>query len=132
MSDQADQQVIDEVLEAEYARLRAIDEHDFDAHDLLIADDLSYVHSDTGEYQDKPALIERLHNSPRSYKRRDLRVRLYDDIAVMTGEIDITIDAIPGASDEQHVFSRATQVWIHRDNRWQMIVFQATMIKERN
>lgn len=132
MSNQRDDATIEEVLAAEYARLRAIDEQDFEALDRLIAEDLSYVHSDTGEYQDKAAIIERLHNSPRSYKRRDLRVRLYGEIAVMTGEIDITIDAIAGVSDEQHIYSFATQVWIRRDDRWQMIVFQATMLKDKN
>ena len=126
-----DRQVIDEVLAAEDARLAAIDERNFDALERLIADDLSYVHSDTGEYQDKPALLERLRDSPRSYKRRGLRVRLYGDVAVMTGEIDITIDALEGVADERHVFSFATQVWIHRDDRWQMVVFQATMLRDK-
>lgn len=132
MSDQAAQSVIDEVLAAEAARLRAIDERDFAALDLLLGEDLSYVHSDTGQYEDKASNMAMLQASPRSYKRRDLRVRPYGDVAVMTGEIDITVDEIKGVSKERHIFSFATQVWVKRDTRWQMVVFQATMLKAKN
>lgn len=132
MANDADQRVIDEVLAAEAARLRAIDTRDWAALDLLIGDDLSYVHSDTGLYEDKAANLATLHVSPRSYVRRDLRVRPYGDVAVLTGEIDITIDAIENVSPEQHIFSFATQVWVKRDGRWQMVVFQATMTKAKN
>jgi ketosteroid isomerase-like protein len=132
MANDADQRVIDEVLAAEAARLRAIDTRDWAALDLLIGDDLSYVHSDTGLYEDKAANLATLHVSPRSYVRRDLQVRPYGDVAVLTGEIDITIDAIENVSPEQHIFSFATQVWVKRDGRWQMVVFQATMIKAKN
>jgi ketosteroid isomerase-like protein len=132
MVDNMNQAVIDQVLQAEAARLSAIDARDFDALDQLIGEDLSYVHSDTGQYEDKAANRHTLRTSPRSYKRRDLKVRLYGEVAVMTGEIDITIDAIPDESPERHVFSFATQVWVLRDGRWQMVVFQATMIQAKN
>lgn len=132
MTNDADQQVIDEVLAAEASRLRAIKARDWDALNQLLGDDLSYVHSDTGRYEDKAANLVTLHESPRSYVRRDLKVRPYGDVAVLTGEIDITIDAIENISPEQHIFSFATQVWVRRDGRWQMIVFQATMIKAKN
>jgi ketosteroid isomerase-like protein len=132
MANDADQQTIDEVLAAEAARLHAIETRDWDALDRLLGDDLSYVHSDTGLYEDKAANLATLHASPRSYIRRDLRVRPYGDVAVLTGEIDITIDAIQDVSPEQHIFSFATQVWVKRDGHWQMVVFQATMIKAKN
>jgi Domain of unknown function (DUF4440) len=132
MPERADESVIDEVLQAEAARLRAIDERDWAALDLLLADELSYVHSDTGRYEDKAANLETLHASPRSYVRRDLNVRPYNDTAILTGEIDITIDALSDGTPEQHIFSFATQVWVHRDERWQMAAFQATMIAAKN
>jgi ketosteroid isomerase-like protein len=132
MAIDTDQKVIDEVLAAEAERLHAIRTRDWDALDLILGDDLSYVHSDTGLYEDKAANLATLHASPRSYVRRDLRVRPYGDVAVLTGEIDITIDAIENVSPEQHIFSFATQVWVQRDGRWQMVVFQATMIKAKN
>jgi hypothetical protein len=131
MTDQANESLIEEVLAAEAARLRAIDAQDWAALDLLLADELSYVHSDTGVYEDKAANLATLHRSPRSYVRRDLKVRPYHDVAILTGEIDITIDALPGIP-EQHIFSFATQVWVHRDGRWQMAAFQATMIVAKN
>ena len=132
MADNMDQQVIDEVLEAEAARLHAIDSRDWAALDLLIGDDLSYVHSDTGQYEDKASNMTTLQASPRSYVRRDLKVRPYGDVAVMTGEIEITVDAISNVSPERHIFSFATQVWVKREGRWQMVVFQATMLKAKN
>jgi hypothetical protein len=95
MTNQADDSVIDQVLAAETARLQAIDDRDWAALDLLLADDLSYVHSDTGRYEGKASNMATLQASPRSYKRRGLKVRPYGDAAVMTGEIDITVDALP-------------------------------------
>jgi ketosteroid isomerase-like protein len=132
MADEAGLRTIEEVLAAEAARMTAIDARDWPALEMILGDDLSYVHSDTGIYEDKEANLVTLKASPRSYKRRDLKVRPYGDVAVMTGEIDITIDALADGTAEQHIFSRATQVWIHRDGRWQMIVFQATMIAAKN
>jgi ketosteroid isomerase-like protein len=132
VTEQADELVIGEVLAAEAARLQAIADRDWAALDLLLADELSYVHSDTGRYEDKAANMATLQASPRSYQRRDLTVRAYGATAIMTGEIDITIDALPDGTPERHVFSYATQVWVHRDGRWQMAAFQATMLAARN
>ena len=73
-----------------------------------------------------------LQASPRSYKRRDLKVRPYRDTAIMTGEIDITVDALPDGTPERHIFSYTTQVWVHRGGRWQMAAFQATMLAAKN
>jgi ketosteroid isomerase-like protein len=120
------------VLAAETSRLKAIDDRDWTALEMILADDLSYVHSDTGLYEDKAANLLTLKASPRSYKRRDLKVRPYGDTAVMTGEIDITIDALPDGTAEQHIFSLATQVWVRRDGRWKMVAFQATMLAAKN
>ncbi len=132
MTNQADEAVIDQVLAAEAARLQAIDDRDWAALDLLLADDLSYVHSDTGRYEDKASNMATLQASPRSYKRRGLKVRPYGDAAVMTGEIDITVDALPDGTPERHIFSFTTQVWVLRDGRWQMAAFQATMLAAKN
>jgi ketosteroid isomerase-like protein len=132
MTEQADVSVIDEVLAAEAARLQAIDDRDWAALDLLLADDLSYVHSDTGRYEDKVSNMATLKASPRSYKRRDLKVRPYGDTALMTGEIDITVDALPDGTPERHIFSFTTQVWVKREGRWQMAAFQATMLAAKN
>jgi hypothetical protein len=130
--DRAADKIVEEVLGAEAARLAAIDTRDWAALELILGDDLSYVHSDTGVREDKAANLATLHQSPRSYKRRGLKVRHYGDTAVMTGEIDITVDALPDGSPERHVFSSATQVWVRREGRWQMVAFQATMIPEKN
>jgi hypothetical protein len=73
-----------------------------------------------------------LQASPRSYKRHGLKVRPYGDTAIMTGEIDITIDALPDGIPERHIFSFTTQVWVLRDGRWQMAAFQATMLAAKN
>ena len=132
MADSNDQEVVDEVLATEAARLHAIDIHDWEALDQILGEDLSYVHSDTGQFEDKAANFATLKASPRHYVRHDLVVRPYGDVAVLTGEIDITIEAIENVSPEQHIFSYATQVFVKRDGRWQMVVFQATMLKAKN
>jgi hypothetical protein len=115
MTNQADDSIIDQVLAAEASRLQAIDDR-----------------ADTGRYEDKASNMATLQASPRSYKRRNLKVRPYGDAAVMTGEIDITVDALPDGTPERHIFSFTTQVWVFRDGRWQMAAFQATMLVAKN
>ena len=132
MASDADQEAIEEVLATEAARLHAIDVRDWHALDRILGDDLSYVHSDTGRYEDKATNLATLRESPRHYVRHDLVVRPYGNVAVLTGEIEITIEALENISPEQHIFSFATQVFAKRDGRWQMVVFQATMIQAKN
>ena len=103
-----------------------IDKHLY-AMAAFFDDDLVYVHS-TGVVQDKAAYLEYSRKGPtfKSIKRGDLVVRVYGDVAVMTGE---TTNAIlpPNAPAPIIVEGFVTQVWRNNGEKgWQMVSFQTT------
>lgn len=118
-----------EVLAAEQARREAILADDMDALALLIADDVTHVHT-TGVVQGKADLLHHVGGFLRfiDIERRDLKVRVIgQDHAVMTGEMTNTV-ARRGHDERVEVNAFVTQVWARRDGRWQAINFQATRL----
>ena len=80
MSDEA------EVLELERRRCAAIGAGDLATLSEVLADD--YVHvMGMGVVKDKASYIETIRNGPRTPERGALRVRLYGDAAVITGDL---------------------------------------------
>lgn len=92
----------------EEARLAALEIHDVEAVGRLMADDLVHIHA-TGRVQSKPEFIEDLKTLPRRTKRLSLRVRLYGDVAVLTGDIVNTLTRA-GSSAPETIPMRITQV----------------------
>lgn len=118
-----------EVLAAEQARREAILADDMDALALLIADDVTHVHT-TGVVQGKADLLHHVGGFLRfiDIERRNLKVRVIgQDHAVMTGEMTNTV-ARRGHDERVEVNAFVTQVWARRDGRWQAINFQATRL----
>jgi hypothetical protein len=106
------------VLEAEQERCRAISEQDWDALDLLLAADLTHTHMN-GRVDDKPALLQNLHQRPRTVRRGELKIRLYGAIAIMNGRQ--YLDLGDGETENE-----AIQVWQHAGDRWRLLAFQAS------
>lgn len=123
----SDETVIAEVLAAEEARLAAIHASDWNALERFLGEDLTYTHM-SGKIDTKAENIEGLKNGPRTYKRSDLRVRPYGNFAVMNGILDVTMLPLPDGTPGNLLHGRVVQVWVRRDDRWQMIVFQATAV----
>jgi hypothetical protein len=118
-----------ELLEAERSRRDALVADDMTAFTLLIADDVTHVHT-TGIVQSKADLLGHVGGFLRfiDIERRDLRVRVIDeDHAVMTGGMT-NIVARRGHDERVEVNAFVTQVWERRDGRWQIINFQATRL----
>lgn len=118
-----------EVLAAEQARREAILADDMDALALLIADDVTHVHT-TGVVQGKADLLHHVGGFLRfiDIERRNLKVRVIgQDHAVMTGEMTNTV-ARRGHDERVEVNAFVTQVWARRGGRWQAINFQATRL----
>ncbi len=118
-----------EVLAAERARRDALVGDDMAAFALLIADDVTHVHT-TGIVQDKAALLGHAGGFLRfiNIERHDLKVRVIEeDHAVMTGGMTNTV-ARRGHDERVEVQAFVTQVWERRDGRWQIVNFQATRL----
>ncbi len=112
---------IREVVAAEMERCRALSEQDWEALAGLLADDLTHVHM-PGRLEDKAAYLAGIKGRPRRAERRDLRVRLYGETAVMTG---VLVNHRELGAEEAMV----TQVWVRRGGRWQMVAYQAARIQ---
>src|ERR1700685_823147 len=79
-----DPAVVEELLALEDRRCRAISGGDLAALGDLLGDDLVHVHM-TGRAQGKQEYLSSLAGKPRTTTRRDLAVRVYGAVAVMSG-----------------------------------------------
>ena len=121
--------VENEVLAAERSRRDALVTDNMDAFALLIADDVTHVHT-TGIVQDKAALLNHAGGFLRfiNIERHDLKVRAVDEnLAIMTGGMTNTV-ARRGHDERVEVQAFVTQVWERREGRWQVINFHATRL----
>jgi ketosteroid isomerase-like protein len=121
------QAVIDELNELERRRCEAIAHDDTDTLRELLAPTLTHVHT-RGNQDSLESYLAYLATRVDilDVRRRDLEVSLYGDCAVMTGHQTNT--ARPRGSDDDpiQVESQVMQVWVRRDERWQLVAFQAT------
>ena len=118
-----------EVLAAERSRRDALVADDMAAFALLIADDVTHVHT-TGIVQDKAALLGHAGGFLRfiNIERHDLKVRVIgENHAIMTGGMTNTV-ARRGHDERVEVQAFVTQVWERREGRWQIVNFHATRL----
>lgn len=117
---------INEIARLEAERCRALVERDFASLQALVAHDLVHVHAN-GQVDDRQAYLEGLEKRFRFLRvvRRDLKVRVYDDVAVATGLLDQLIE-IQATRQQLDVKFTTTQVWVRRENHWAQVSFQAT------
>jgi ketosteroid isomerase-like protein len=116
-----------EVRDADAERVRALLENDFPALEALLADDLTYVHSN-GHLDTKSSYIEGLRSGASRYLSMDMAdvtVRALGDIAVVNAKFDARVLA---RGTEVNPKPRVLIVYAKRDGRWQMIAWQSTSI----
>jgi ketosteroid isomerase-like protein len=125
---QAEEEIVAHLEQREAARRKALVERDFTNLASLFADDLVYVHS-IGNVQDKATYLAYVQGpmSFASIERGPLRVRVYGEVAVMTGEMINTL-AVPDLPAPVVVKALVTQVWRKGAAGWQMVNFQATRL----
>ena len=116
-----------EVMELEARREAALVRCDIAALETLFWDDLVHVHT-TGLVHDKTALLA--HIAARAafiaVERKNLIVRDYGDIAVMTGDLTNTMRR-PGVSEPVLMKAFATQVARKADGEWRFASFHACL-----
>jgi len=98
MPDRGHDAAVTEVLALEAARCRAISGQDWEALAAMLSDDLTHTHI-TGVTQDKATYLAHVQKNPRRVERRALKVRIYGDVAVVTGPQVNLVEADAGPAD---------------------------------
>ncbi|MDE1164865.1 MAG: nuclear transport factor 2 family protein [Pseudomonas sp.] len=119
---------IQAVLQAEALRRSALMHDDATQVANLFADDLVYVHT-TGLIHDKAQYLAYAANVVRylDISRDQLHVRVYGEVAVMTG---YQVNTLCKRSDEQVVRGEGfvTQVWVKGPHGWQISSFHGSRL----
>lgn len=113
-----------EVRTAEHARFEAMINHDVTALDTLLADDLSYVHTG-GNLQSRSQFLNTIKKQQLVYESitpSNVRVRVYDGLAVATGRSDMRVRNSAGLNS---FAVRFTEVYVRRDGRWLLAAWEA-------
>jgi ketosteroid isomerase-like protein len=116
-----------EVLETDTRRVQALLSNDFAALEDLLADDLTYVHSN-GHLDTKDTYIGVLRSGATRYLSMEmsgLSVRADGNAAVVAGTFEARVQTRNG---EMNPKPRVLIVYVKRDGRWQMLAWQSTNI----
>jgi ketosteroid isomerase-like protein len=116
-----------EIRELETQRFRAMERVDVATLNRILSDDLIYTHAN-GMHQTKSELIGVLGSGDMKYESiapEDIRVRIYNDAAVVTGRASIKIKA---AGEEQSFKICYLDVYVKQDGRWQMVAWQSSRV----
>ena len=121
----------EQIITAEQERCDAISHGD--AHKLgqLLADDYVHIHG-TGKVDSKAGFIANIVEHPRRTERGELTVRLYGEVAVVTGEQYNYMTGPEPTAPPSRSTNYVTQVVRHWKGRWQFVSFQLTPIPARN
>lgn len=111
----------------ETRRCEAIGSGDLDALADVLADDYLHVLA-PGRVVDKAQYIELIRNAPRKPERGALRVRVYGEGAVITGELDNHIGA-PGEV-RRIIAAYCTQVALKQQGRWRFVSYILTQKRD--
>jgi len=116
------------VLAAEALRRKALIDDDTAQVEQLFADDLVYVHT-SGLIHDKAQYLAYAANVVRylDVTRDQLQVRVYGDMAVMTG---FQVNTLCKRADEIAVRGEGfvTQVWVKNPQGWQIASFHGNRL----
>jgi ketosteroid isomerase-like protein len=101
---------------------------DVAALNRILSDDLIYTHAN-GLQQTKAQLIGVLGSGDMKYESitpgDDIRVRIYNQAAVVTGRASIKIRA---HGEEQTFKLCYLDVYVKQDGRWQMVAWQSSRV----
>ncbi len=115
-------------LEAQAARFAAMVAADTEALADTLADDLSYSHT-TGWTETKSEFLSTVASGTLDYRSatpRDVEVRLYDDIAVITGLSDLEL-LVRG--DPKSLTIRFLEVSRRTDAGWRLVAWQSVVFQ---
>ena len=107
----------------EQQRTAAIAKGDAQTLATLLAEDYVHVHG-TGHVDDKAGFIKSIVERPRDSTRGPLTIRVYGDMAVITGEqVNRSVNADKSVTSTTYM---ATQVARRAQGRWRLVSMQVT------
>lgn len=122
--------IIEEVIACEKQRCKALQEDDYVTLLKLLSEDLTHTHTrgNVDGLNDYLAYLGKTIKLINVSRKDDLNVRLYGDIAVMTGtQVNLATTRVnPG--DPITIESTTIQVWKKNTDQWQVVAFQATSL----
>jgi hypothetical protein len=114
---------------ADTARYQAMVARDVKALELLLADELVYIHSSSTR-QSKSEHLHDIEIGSAVYKRIDTKEQV-PSIYGNTGLIQGVANFATGGGDRESAFElRYTSVYVRRQGRWQMVSFSCSRIPE--
>lgn len=119
-----------EVEAAEERRWTAQLEADTATLEELLADELSYTHSN-GLVDTKASYVAAIADEVFDYRsadRTDVNVVVIGDTAMVTGRVAMHVVAGPR---DVHLDSRYSAIWVRRDGAWRFLCWQSTPIPSR-
>lgn len=123
MNQASDETLVSEVLAAEERRIRALVDADWVTLEEILDDRLTYTHL-SGRIENKEIYFSGAKNRRHAVERSGLSVRIFGDVAVMTGAIAFST---PGDLDgSSRLEGIALQVWAKREGVWRLVALQAT------
>jgi hypothetical protein len=113
------------VRQVEDRRIKAMIDDDFATLEAVLADDLTYVHSN-GVVDTKASYMETLRSGKTKYQtveRLPSVVRIYGDTAIVTGTATV------GLRGQAAPFTlRYTLAYVMREGQWRMVAWQSTRL----
>jgi ketosteroid isomerase-like protein len=121
--------VIQEIESLDAKRSQAILNKDYKALELLIGEDLRYIHSSSVQ-EDKKQYLEKLASGHYIYHGLDVlqrEFRVMGDVVLVNGDLRINVEV---AGTKKIVMSRYLQVWAKRTSGWQMVSWSSVPIPQ--
>ena len=122
----ADSKTVEAVKNADRAWAEATVKNDAAALQNLLADDLTYTHSN-GETDTKKVYIDNLSGARKyhkiDYESLDARMYANGNAAVATAVIRIETSQKGGQVNPAHL--RIVHMWVHQKGRWQLVAHQS-------
>jgi len=118
-----------QILDHQISRFTAMIEEDVDILKSLLADDLTYGHT-KGSTETKSGFIETVKSKRidyLSFNPKDVTVRIYDNVALLTGFIDVKVIY---KSKELIFTTRFLEVQRKVDDNWLLAAWQPVVYEE--
>jgi hypothetical protein len=120
-----------EVRLAQRQRFEAMMKQDVVALDTLLDDELDYIHTG-GDLQSRSQFIDMIKKQTLVYESiapSDVRVRVYNGLALSTGRSQMRLRNSAGVSSFQ---IRFTEVYVRRDAHWLLTAWEATRLPDNS
>jgi hypothetical protein len=115
------------VEQVERRRFAAMVAQDIAALEPLLADDLTYGHSN-GDFENKAQFLETIRGGRLRYEAIDvqeLEVRQYDAVAIVTGRLIVSARA---GTQPLKLNIRYLDAYVNHGGHWQLVAWQSTRL----